>query len=134
MKHSILISKIRKSSQKGTGLKRRRPAKKLVATLESLADALPDMPDATLSTKDLDSNSTESRNRKSIRSKPGAAKKREKVVKEERAQFGRNVAVLVTAGIPNAGEEEQKDSLPTINRWAALRAQLNQTVQKGNGT
>jgi hypothetical protein len=134
MKHSILLSKIRKSSQKGSGDKRRRPTKKLVATLESLADALPDMANVTLSTRTSSSTVVDSRNRNSIKSKPGAAKKREKVVKEERAQFGRNVAVLVTAGIANGSKEGQKEGAPTINRWAALRAQLNETVHKGNGT
>ncbi|TAQ87295.1 hypothetical protein B7494_g4396 [Chlorociboria aeruginascens] len=87
IKHSTLISRIEKSHKKP--LKRRRPNKKLVATLESLADALPEV-------EEKEEGGEGKIKHKSLKSRPGAMKKREKLERMERERFGKNMAILAT--------------------------------------
>jgi hypothetical protein len=89
IKHSAFINRIEKAHKKP--LKRRRPSKKLVTTMESLADALPEL--------ELENgNGGEGKIKmKSLRSKPGAMKRKEKVERMERERFGRNFSVLMGA-------------------------------------
>lgn len=78
-------------------LKRRRPSKKLVATLESLADALPDVPE-TAGAGDGQEGDREGggkrRRQQSLRTRPGSLKRKEKLVQAEMARFGLNLAQL----------------------------------------
>ncbi len=119
IKHSAFVGRIEKAHKKP--LKRRRPSKKLVTTLESLADALPDAAD---SETILDNAKIK---HKSMKSRPGAMKKREKLEKMERERFGKNMAQL-TAGTPAAKATEGQQSA-TASRWAALRGFISQTME-----
>lgn len=111
IKHSSFVSKIEKSSTKTP--KRRRPNKKLVATLESLADALPGLEDEGAS-GEIDMGQakiTQRSSMKSMKSRPGALKRKEKLEKLEMDRFNKNLAQLATA-TPGAAVQD---------RWAALK-------------
>lgn len=126
IRHSTFMNKIQKSSAKPTAsTKRRRPNKKLVATLEDLADALPD----------VEEKEEEGKVRqKSLRSRPGALKRKERVVKGEMERFGESMARLVEGGGAKGGlgggEGEKKEANPTGNRWAALRGYISSTMEQ----
>ena len=81
MKHSLLLSKARKSAGVTKTLKRRRPSKKLVTTLEGLEDALPELEEQMVKPKTGQSAKS---GFKSLGSKPGVRRKREKIEREER--------------------------------------------------
>jgi hypothetical protein len=100
IKHSSFLSRVAKSSGKGTGgiKKRRRPSKKLVTTLESLGDALEDI-EAGIEEEDAGAMDAEQARQgkvrhKSLKSRPGALKRKEKLVKGEMERFGRSLAQL----------------------------------------
>lgn len=114
------MNRIEKAHKKP--LKRRRPSKKLVTTLESLADALPDAGDEVRIVGDVKIR------HKSLKSRPGAMKRREKLEKLERERFSKNMAQLAAGSATNAGEEAQK--VATANRWAALRGFISQTLEQ----
>lgn len=100
MKRSLLLSRIEKSNQKPTK-KRRRPNKKLSATLESLADALPDishLEEAANGEQTAAAAVTKARRNKSLRTRPGSMKRKQKVEKAERERFGMNIAQLASLG------------------------------------
>ncbi|TID26909.1 Actin cytoskeleton-regulatory complex protein [Venturia nashicola] len=127
MKHSLLLSKARKSAGVTKSLKRRRPSKKLVTTMESLEDALPELEDAQIvMAKTTAQGAVDARN-KSLGSKPGVRKKRERIEREERERFGKNLAVLSMARPKDDGEAGAATG-GTSNRWAALRAHLNSSM------
>lgn len=161
IKHSALLSKISKShpSSQKTKQRRRRPNKKLVTTLSSLADALPESDDGNASpVANGSSTSTDLRarndtagytpqaqvnviKRKSVKSKPGALKRKQNMDNEERRRWGRNVAQLsgganavgVNASPGAAGGEEGArgvSSDSTRKRWAALRGFIGQTLER----
>jgi len=125
IKHAQLMSKVTKPSSKP---RKRRPSKKLVTTLDSLADALPDDDD-----EDLDPNSTAAGSkaedqvniikRKSMKSKPGAMKRRQQLDNSERDRFAKNLAQMA---VPGAG------SAPTtsVDKLKALRSFISQTLEK----
>ncbi|GAB1310739.1 Ribosome biogenesis protein SLX9 [Madurella fahalii] len=106
IKHSAFVSRITKpkasSSSAAThpGRKRRRPSKKLVATLESLGDALDDIKEAMDAADEEEAAKggmavTEGKIRhKSLKSRPGALRRKEKVVRGEMERFGRSLAQL----------------------------------------
>jgi Ribosome biogenesis protein SLX9 len=122
---------VRKSSDKGTSQrKRKRVSKKLAASLESLVEALPDITAAT-AVIPKSSKGSESVTQ-TLKSKPGALKKREKVVKEEKERFGKNLATLTLAGPSTNASTKNGDgvqSSSTDERWAALRKHLHGTVR-----
>jgi hypothetical protein len=129
IKHSAFVNRIEKANTKT--LKRRRPSKKLVATLESLADALPDFDD--------DGNGGERTvgdakiRHTSLKSRPGATKRREKLEKMERERFGKNMAQLSasTEAVAAVEGQDQTTSAPgTASRWAALRGFISQTLEQ----
>ncbi|KAM0332026.1 hypothetical protein ACHAQA_002292 [Verticillium albo-atrum] len=145
MKHSGFVSKINHTSSGPKALKRRRPNKKLVATMESLADALPEL------TNEADGNIKQLREgrvrHKSLNSRPGALKRKEKVVRGEMARFGASMAALAAtpeaAAAAAAAEknqamavEETQDNASaapaptTTNRWAALRRHISTTMEQ----
>lgn len=122
IKHATLMSKIAKSSKTQ---KKRRPSKKLVANLESLADALPDAEeshDAASQVNVIKQNT--------LRHKPGALKRREKLEKVERDRFARNMAQMSGLQTQPGTPETSAESNPTANRWSALRSFISQTMEQ----
>ncbi|EAQ92931.1 hypothetical protein CHGG_01166 [Chaetomium globosum CBS 148.51] len=98
IKHSSFLSRVAKSSGKATTKKRRRPSKKLVTTLESLGDALEDI-QADIEEEDAGAMDAEQARQgkvrhKSLKSRPGALKRKERLVKGEMERFGRSLAQL----------------------------------------
>src|SRR5436305_2522663 len=83
IKHSIFMSKISKAYQKPA--KRRRPSKKLVTSLESLANALPDGGEA--DDQGITVGDVKIRHR-SLKSRPGAMKRKGKLERMEKERFG----------------------------------------------
>lgn len=132
IKHSQLLSKISKHEAKP---RRRRPNKKLVATLDSLADALPDGDDGNspdnIAGERLDQQVNVIK-RKSLKSKPGALKRRQKLDNEERARFAKNMAQMATTttSSPQTQSAKGSTSSQTPSRWAALRGFISQTLEK----
>jgi Ribosome biogenesis protein SLX9 len=127
IKHSHLISRIQKSAPGAK--KRRRPAKKLLANLESLADALPDagdnegviVGDAII-------------RQKSSKSRPGALKRKEKTDRVERERFEKNMAQMAaqpkTSGSNGDATDKVVPPTSTTSRWAALRGFVSQTIDQ----
>ncbi|EAW23538.1 FAM207/SLX9 family protein [Aspergillus fischeri NRRL 181] len=125
IKHASFVSKIEKSSQKSP--KRRRASKKLVANLESLADALPE----TETEMNDPSSQVNIIKQKTLQHKPGAMKRRQKLEKVERDRFAKNMAQMATIHTnvqPVA--ETQNEASSTSNRWAALRNFISQTMEQ----
>ena len=126
IKHATLMSKIAKSSHKTP--KRRRASKKLVANLESLADALPDAAeephDATSQVNVIKQNT--------LRHKPGAMKRREKLEKVERDRFAKNMAQMSGLQSTTIVSEQDTPIQPdsTAARWSALRNFITQTMEQ----
>ncbi|ETI29048.1 hypothetical protein G647_01501 [Cladophialophora carrionii CBS 160.54] len=146
IKHAQLIHKVTKSSERKP--KRRRPNKKLVTTLDALADALPhseETGDDLTETKIVTAGKRPQDQvniikRKSIKSRPGAMKRRENVDRGERDRFAKNMAQLASASSDAAaGKGDMEDdgsvsskpaAIPsTSERWAALRGFISQTLE-----
>ncbi|KAF2268244.1 hypothetical protein CC78DRAFT_455352, partial [Lojkania enalia] len=123
IKHSAFIGRIEKSTSKTA--KRRRPHKKLVANLESLADALPELDDAQGNTDGGEVEVGQARIRKSLKSRPGAMKRKKKLEKTERDRFSKNLAQMVGSGASNSG-----GSTSIADRWAALKSHVQGTMEK----
>ena len=69
---------------------------------------------------------------KSVRTRPGAQKRREKLEKIERERFGKNMAQLTTA-VPAAAPAAEAGAAapaPTASRWEALRGFISQTMEQ----
>ncbi|RMJ11700.1 hypothetical protein CDV36_008655 [Fusarium kuroshium] len=145
IKHSSFVSRIATSSRVSKANKRRRPSKKLAATLDSLADALPELDD--------DAGQPGKVKHKSLRSRKGALKKKEMVVKGEMERFGVSMARLtgtsqenaVPAGVQHDDDHDDDEDMddkaktaeakpaapaPTANRWAALRGYISATMEQ----
>lgn len=130
------MNRIEKSHKKP--LKRRRPNKKLVTTLESLGDALDDV----LEEGGIGEKVKEGKIRhKSLKSRPGAQKRKEKLERMERERFGKNMLAQLTARVPEANvmpvDEPGASEVvgvpqlnPTASRWAALRGFISQTMEQ----
>ena len=126
MKHSSLISRIEKTNTKPT--KRRRPSKKLITNLESLANALP----VVEGTEEEGTVIGDVRFRhKSLKSRPGAMKKKEKLEKMEKERFGRNMAQMAalplvepSLAVVSAANTDADNS----KRWAALRGYIQHSI------
>lgn len=134
IKHSSFISKIEKSSKKAP--KKRRASKKL-ATLDSLADALPDAD--TEEQQQDPNNQVNIIKQKTLKHKPGAEKRRQKLEKLERDRFARNMAQMTAmdtsqeAPAPATTEGTSSTAAEangTSNRWAALRSFISQTMEQ----
>ncbi|CZR51020.1 uncharacterized protein PAC_00895 [Phialocephala subalpina] len=138
IKHSAFVNRIEKAQHKA--LKRRRPNKKLTTTMEGLADALPDV-------EELVKGKIAGEGKikmKSLRSKPGALKRKEKLERVERERFGRNMAQImgvreeVNMSVPVATIDVEGRAAPapapvqsaTSSRFAALRAWANANMEK----
>jgi len=148
LKHDTLISRIEKSQKKP--LKRRRPGKKLNTALDSLADALPELEENSddewegidEDDKDMDGALGElskmvrvrkakpadgKMKLKTLKSRPGALKRKQKMEESEKERFGKNLASmsLPVQATPDAGGSS--------NRWAALRGFIGQTLEQNPG-
>ena len=123
IKHSVFVNKIEKASSKSK--KRRRPNKKLVATLESLADALPEMDDGKEQNKSVVGQARV--RHKSLKSRPGAMKRKEKLGKMERERFGMNLAQMVGS---TQAQVHVSDNSAVGSRWAALKTFVESTAEK----
>ncbi|CAG7920493.1 unnamed protein product [Penicillium olsonii] len=125
IKRAALVSKIEKNSQKTP--KRRRASKKLVANLESLADALPEAAEE----NDAVSQANVIK-QKTLRPKPGALKRRERLEKLERDRFNKNLTEMSNITKPTAAPAtgETTQSNPTASRWSALRNFISQTMEQ----
>ncbi|KAG9243130.1 ribosome biogenesis protein SLX9-domain-containing protein [Calycina marina] len=122
IKHSSFINRIEKAHIKP--VKRRRPNKKLVTNLESLGDVLGELESGLEKRSDL-GKFTE----KSLNSKGGALKRKEKLERTERERFGKNMVQLVSA--PAVGTEGGPTKLgATASRWGALKGFISQTMQQ----
>lgn len=113
IKHSSFLSRVAKSSSSkskssSAATKRRRPNKKLVTTLESLGDALDDIQAeideevAEGALMDAEQTRQGKVRHKSLKSRPGALKRKERLVKGEMERFGRSLAQLATISSPAA--------------------------------
>lgn len=121
-----------------TTKKRRRPSKKLITTLESLADALPDAGG--------ENAISESRNgeimaevdraevrgglgamtkirQRSLKSRPGAMKMREALEKRERERFERNMATIIGSRLE--AERNGTSGMSGANGGGAIRLAKN---------
>lgn len=125
-KRSALISRIEKSNTPSK--KRRRPSKKLITDLESLANALPEIPN----NPEKEGVAASSKIKyKSLKSKPGAMKKKELLVNMEKERFNRNMAALQQGkdSITSRGEVND-DAGRSKEKWAALREFIQQNMEK----
>lgn len=155
MKHSSFMSRVAESgvskngggkSQKNKRTGRGRssnPNKNLQTTLDSLADALPELAEGEGNIEALQGKIRH----KSLKSKKGALKRKEQVVKGEMARFGASMALLgrtqetqSPSPLPPRGAvtvSSTQDSNNTAtpapgvsNRWAALRGYISSTMEQ----
>jgi len=119
IKSSVFRSKIEKASAKSS-TKRRRPSKKLVATLESLANSLPELQSSANENPASGAHSGTS----GLRSRPGAKKKNERLDKSERKRFAQNMALLQQS----VADPTNNDSDAGSHRWAALRQHISSSI------
>ncbi|TVY31394.1 hypothetical protein LSUB1_G008754, partial [Lachnellula subtilissima] len=118
--------------------KRRRPSKKLVSNLDSLADALPDIEE--MSAGRASKAGVGKIKMDSLTSGKGLMRRREKIEVVERERFGRNLGLLMgsvgaSTSIPTAvpqveGEAPQPQPSATTKRFQALRAWIGETMDK----
>ena len=123
---------LKSSSIKKDGAKKRRPKNK-IASLDSLADALPDL----LEDEGGDVSNLGKVKHRSLKTKRGALKKKEMVVKGEMERFGASMAKLTETP---AQQTEAKDTAMTTeaqaaqpatsDRWAALRGYISTTMEQ----
>ncbi|OCK87789.1 uncharacterized protein K441DRAFT_622287 [Cenococcum geophilum 1.58] len=123
IKHSAFVNKIERASSKSK--KRRRPNKKLFATLESLADALPEMDNGQDQNKSVVGQARV--HHKSLKSRPGAMKRKEKLEKTERERFGMNLAQMVGS---TQAQAYGSNNSAVGSRWAALKTFVQSTAEK----
>ncbi|KUI60961.1 hypothetical protein VP1G_08161 [Cytospora mali] len=142
IKHSSFVSKIGKApSASARKNQKRREKKKLQTNLESLADALPELTAEEISRGEAE-NAGKIRH-KSLRSKPGALRRKERVVRGEMERFGMSLAQLSSVKevpVPAAGgermmedggaDENKAPAQSTANRFAALRGFISATMDQ----
>ncbi|KAG6108423.1 hypothetical protein E4U14_003670 [Claviceps sp. LM454 group G7] len=159
IKHSSFLSRIATtaptSSTSSTGSRskitksssRRRPKNKLKTSLEGLADALPELKDGEGARPDLEGKIRH----RSLSSKKGALRRKEKLVRGEMKRFGASMAVLAARVKDENGRADGEDDTsmqgvqeqvsgdaqaasaaqgPTSNRWAALRGYISSTMEQ----
>ncbi|CAD6504938.1 BgTH12-00437, partial [Blumeria graminis f. sp. triticale] len=141
-KHSSLVKRIEKSTTKP--FKRRRPNKKLITTMNNLIDALPDIEALVQGPNNVNT----SLKHKSLKSRPGVMKKKDKLEKVEMARFGQNMAHIMgieqsemISNVPTTSSKMEAESLPDVEfnthkstkiakRFAALRAWAITNMEK----
>jgi hypothetical protein len=137
IKHSSFLSKIQSTpnapnrigKNKSGHRRNKRPGNKLTA-LDGLEDALPDVSDAPEMGKVR---------AKSLKSRPGALKRKERMMKGEMERFGMNMANLAkmaeqapsnTQEVKKGEEVKSKEDQGRANRWAALRGYVSSTMEQ----
>lgn len=139
IKHSSFVSRIEKANKKP--LKRRRPGKKLVTDLDSLKKALPDLLAEGETEESLQQLKEGKIRLKSLKSRKGALKKKEKVIKGETERFRGSLAKLnavgaadtmniETEGEGEASADQTQQPNATASRWAALRGFISATMEQ----
>lgn len=158
-RHERLVARVQRSAAPKKVLKRRRPSKKLLTDIGALADALPiDLLDSQNANGLSDNHqpgvgegTVPSRQNvkmphKSLKSRPGAGKKKEKLLQLERERFAKNLALMATRRQdtqvdPSVGRRQKDDGRPHPGmstsdansikaRWAAIRAFANQHMEQ----
>jgi len=157
MKHSQLLSRIEKTAP-GKITKRRRPGKKLVAGLEGLLDSLPDVAEKGdtngdgedewegISDDEVETKIARIRRRKrgdavvggdgkmvlkTLKSRPGALKRKAKIEEKERERFRLNMAQMAKPAEQQEGATSTEgEANASSARWAALRGFIGQTMQQ----
>ena len=160
IKRGAFVSRIQKAKEP-SAKKLRRPSKKLVTTLESMADALADIDDEMQDDGAMDAEQAKQGKVRhhSLKSRPGALKRKEKLVKGEMQRFGLNLAQLATVKESSAKADVSKNltkkkkkqkmevdqpapapaqaniegtpgQAATANRWAALRNFISSTMEQ----
>lgn len=100
IKHASFVSRIEKVQKSQSSKKTRRPGKKLKTNLDALADALPELEDGIGGEGER---GQEGKIRhKSLKTRKGALKRKEKVVKGEVERFGVSLARLNAVGAASA--------------------------------
>ena len=122
-KHAILLSRITKTAPGSKIKKRRRPSKKLVTNLKDLADALPDTP-ADRPYEDPENAGLKGK-QKSLKSRPGAQKKKEKLVAMETERFRQNLAVMAAGSTKKGKDDGDGAGEVGEEKWAAIRHFIN---------
>lgn len=132
-KRSAFKSRVEKRYTTVPSQKRRRPSRKLVANLESLAAALPDIEG------DVGPAGTSGQTRiafKSIQNRPGSLKKKAKIEMAEKERFQKNMVELATSHLTRPGDPEGDQQQPSVNRtstsdrWATLRSFISTTMEQ----
>ncbi|KAL7942534.1 ribosome biogenesis protein SLX9 domain-containing protein [Trichoderma barbatum] len=150
IKHSSFVSRVSSSSSAriSKSAKKRRSKNKAatLSSLDSLADALPELADGEGAAEVLDGKIKH----QSLRSKKGALKRKERLLRGEMARFGMSMAQLShLPGQPQSAnpepEKPSSSSLPVpsgmaapttapapvaMNRWAALRGYISATMEQ----
>ena len=69
---------------------------------------------------------------KTIKSRPGAQKRREKVLREECVRFGENLAIIGSAmvAVATEGRNDGAAQVPAVSSWAALRGFIANTMER----
>jgi len=159
MKHSQLLSRIEKTAP-GKITKRRRPGKKLVAGLEGLLDSLPEVTEKGdgdgdgdgedewegISDDEVETKIARIRRRKrgdavvggdgkmllkTLKSRPGALKRKAKIEEKERERFRLNMAQMAKPAEQQQGAASMEgEGNASSARWAALRGFIGQTMQQ----
>ena len=127
------MSKVIKSTSKP---RRRRPNKKLVTTLDALADALPQQEEGQNSSHAVEKERDPSSiiTRKSMKSRPGAMKRREKIDREELERFAKNMAQMSAPRTDGDGSAGQIHTPSTASeKLAAMRNFIAQTLEQKPG-
>lgn len=144
VKHATLLSRLQRTAADSRVKKRRRPSQKLVTDLSALGDALPESREKTREAHDGLGDSGKTRHR-SLKSRPGAMKRKEKLLVAERQRFDQNLAMMAfgpdNANIkhqlpPDAKEDQNIQSanhLGTTDRtrakWTAIREHILRTME-----
>ncbi|KAF1985537.1 hypothetical protein K402DRAFT_103518 [Aulographum hederae CBS 113979] len=129
MKRSITKSKVEKTYSKPDHKRKKRGKlnANLTANLESLVDALPDVEEGAQQ-EDITIGQARIR-QNTIKSGRGMLKKKEKVIKEERERFKKNMAQMVPATAPSEKAPSTAGNA-TSDRWAALRSLIGSNIEK----
>ena len=143
VKHATLLSRLQSTVPRSKVTKRRRPSKKLVTGLEDLGDALPDTNTDGKDSQDPTQSEVKMK-QKSLKSRPGALKRKERLLTGERERFAKNLALMAlepvneacnatssqtsNAGNPGvAGPNDPSNSRRA--KWAAIRAHVGRTME-----
>ena len=94
--------------------------------MDSLADALPELESGEGGAEVLQGKIK----RQSLKSKKGALKKKEQVVRGEMERFGVSMAKLSEQPATTTATTTATETQPVSNRWAALRGYISATMEQ----